>query len=36
MPEMSNAFAPRFMGEEKPNQKILALGKKITDVAKHK
>ncbi|MBQ9425448.1 MAG: FAD-dependent oxidoreductase [Erysipelotrichaceae bacterium] len=24
------------MGEEKPNEKILALGKKITDVAKHK
>ena len=36
MPEMSNAFAPRFMGETKPNEKILALGKKITDVAKHK
>ena len=36
MPEMSNAFAPRFMGEEKPNEKILALGKKITDVAAHK
>ena len=36
MPEMSKAFAPRFMGEEKPNEKILALGKKITDVAKHK
>ena len=33
---MSKAFEPRFMGEEKPNQKILALGKKITDVAKHK
>ena len=36
MPKMSNAFVPRFMGEEKPNKKILALGKKITDVAKHK
>ena len=36
MPEMSKAFEPRFMGEEKPNEKILALGKKITDVAKHK
>lgn len=36
MPEMSNAFTPRFMGEEKPNEKILALGKKITDVAAHK
>lgn len=36
MPEMSNAFVPRFMGEEKPNEKILALGKKITDVAAHK
>lgn len=36
MPKMSDAFVPRFMGEEKPNEKILALGKKITDVAKHK
>ena len=36
MPEMSNAFVPRFMGEKEPNKKILALGKKITDVAKHK
>ena len=36
MPKMSDAFIPRFMGEEKPNEKILALGKKITDVAKHK
>ena len=36
MPEMSKAYTPRFMGEEKPNEKILALGKKITDVAKHK
>ena len=36
MPEMSKAFTPRFMGKEKPNEKILALGKKITDVAKHK
>ena len=36
MPEMSNAFTPRFMGETEPNEKILALGKKITDVAKHK
>ena len=33
---MSKAYTPRFMGEEKPNEKILALGKKITDVAKHK
>lgn len=36
MPEMSKAFTPRYMGEEKPSEKILALGKKITDVAKHK
>ena len=36
MPEMSKAFTPRYMGEEKPNEKILALGKKITDVATHK
>ena len=36
MPEMSKAFTPRYIGEEKPNEKILALGKKITDVAKHK
>ena len=36
MPKMSDAFVPRFMGEEKPNEKILALAKKITDVAKHK
>ena len=33
---MSKAYTPRYMGEEKPNEKILALGKKITDVAKHK
>ncbi|MBP5280401.1 MAG: hypothetical protein J6Z03_07940, partial [Erysipelotrichaceae bacterium] len=36
MPEMSKAFVPRYMGEEKPNEKILALGKKITNVVKHK
>ena len=36
MPEMSKAYTPRYMGEEKPNEKILALGKKITDVAKRK
>ena len=33
---MSDKYVPRFKGEEKPNEKILALGKKITDVAKHK
>ena len=33
---MSDRYVPRYMGEEKPNEKILALGKKITDVAKHK
>ena len=36
MPEMSKAFNPRFMNEKEPSKKILALGKKITDVAKHK
>ena len=36
MPEMSKTFVPRFMNEEQPSEKILALGKKITDVAKHK
>ena len=36
MPEMSKAYTPRYMGDEKPSEKILALGKKITDVAKHK
>ena len=36
MPEMSKAYTPRYMGEEKPNEKILALGKKITNVLKHK
>lgn len=36
MPEMSKAFTPRYMGEKNPSEKILALGKKITDVAKHK
>ena len=36
MPEMSDKYVPRYMGEKEPNEKILALGKKITDVAKHK
>ena len=31
---MSDKYVPRYMGEEKPSEKILALGKKITDVAK--
>lgn len=36
MPEMSNAFKPKYMGEEKPNEKILKLGQKITDCFAHK
>ena len=36
MPEMSKAYVPRYMNEKEPSEKILALGKKITDVAKHK
>ncbi len=36
MPEMSKAYQPRFMDDPNPSEKILKLGKKITDVAKHK
>ncbi|MDO4500352.1 MAG: FAD-dependent oxidoreductase [Erysipelotrichaceae bacterium] len=36
MAEMSTVIKPKRMGEKNPNPKILALGKKITDVALHK
>lgn len=36
MPEMSKAVVPPHMGDKQPSEKIIALGKKITDVAKHK
>ena len=36
MPEMSKAVIPPHMGDKNPSKKILALGKKITDVAAHK
>ena len=36
MPEMSKAVIPPHMGDKKPSEKILKLGKKITDVAAHK
>ena len=36
MPEMSKVIIPPHMGDKQPNEKILKLGKKITDVAKHK
>lgn len=36
MPEMSKAVIPPHMSDEKPSEKIIALGKKITDVASHK
>lgn len=36
MPEMFKSVIPPHMGDEKPNKKIIALGKKITDVAAHK
>lgn len=36
MPEMSKAVIPPHMGDKKPSQKILKLGRKITDVALHK
>ena len=36
MPEMSKAVTPRYMGEENPSEKILALGKKVTNVVKNK
>ena len=36
MPEMSNAFIPEHKGEKEPREKILKLGKKITDCLPHK
>ena len=36
MPEMSKAFTPKYMGDEKPREKILKLGRKITDCIDHK
>lgn len=36
MPEMSNAFIPEHKGEKEPREKILKLGKKITDCLHHK
>lgn len=36
MPEMSKAVIPPHMGDKAPSEKILKLGRKITDVAKHK
>ncbi len=36
MPEMSKAVVPPHMSDKEPNEKILKLGKKITDVAAHK
>ena len=36
MPEMSKAFVPEFMGDTNPREKILKLGRKITDVMGHK
>ena len=36
MPELSKAVIPPHMGDKKPSEKILKLGRKITDVAAHK
>ena len=36
MLKMSSTIKPEHMGEENPRKDILELGKKITDVAKHK
>lgn len=36
MPEMSNAFILKHKGEKEPREKILKLGKKITDCLPHK
>lgn len=36
MPEMGNAFIPKHKGEKEPREKILKLGKKITDCLPHK
>ena len=35
MPEMSKHVIPPHMGDKNPSQKIIKLGKKITDVAGH-
>ena len=36
MPELSKAVIPPHMGDKQPSEKILKLGRKITDVAAHK
>ena len=36
MPEMSKKIIPNRYGDKNPSKKVLALGKKITDVAAHK
>ena len=36
MPGMYPKVKPRMMGDKNPRKKIIALGKKITDVAVHK
>ena len=36
MPEMSNAFVPKYKGDPNPRKKILKLGQKITDRIGHK
>ena len=36
MPELSKAVIPPHMGDKRPSEKILKLGRKITDVAAHK
>ena len=36
MPELSKAVIPPHMNDIQPSEKILLLGKKITDVAAHK
>ena len=36
MPEMSTVIKPPHMGDKQPSEKIIALGKMITDVAAHK
>ena len=36
MPEMSNAFVPKYKGDKQPREKILKLGRKITDCLPHK
>ncbi len=36
MPEMSKAVIPPHMSDKAPSEKIMKLGRKITDVALHK